>query len=76
MRKISLHAQRQALGRAIDIQNRIANGQAVRAGMTRSHEGLQLEHLKHIDSTLAWLEENREALIALQAAQNKGGPVR
>lgn len=76
MRKISLHAQRQALGRAIEVQKRIASGQTVRAGMTRSNEDLQLEHLKHIDTTLAWLEENRELVMAAQAAVNKGGTTR
>lgn len=83
MSEISLHAQRQALATAIDIQKRLASGQTVRAAMTKSKEEFQLQRLLQVERTLAWLEKHRAEvlLVTEQVARAEqhakaGGPVR
>ncbi|MEW9304737.1 hypothetical protein [Labrys neptuniae] len=83
MSEISLHAQRQALTAAIDIQKRLASGQNVRATMTKSKEEFQLQRLLQVERTLAWLEKHRAEvlLVADQVARAEqhakaGGPAR
>ncbi len=72
MKKISLYAQRQAVARAIDLQRKIAAGQTVRAQMAKSQEELQLDRLRQVQETLAWLEQHREAVAAMARAGKPG----